>query len=324
MTARPPPTLALCVPACDAARTLPRLLLSARRQTIPFDEVLVYDDASTDDTAAVARSLGATVVRGEANRGCSHGKNRLAAEARSAWLHFCDADDDRYPNLVETARRWMEAPEPPDVVLLNYEDRTPSGELLLVRDFDDAALREDPVRATILLNHVNCGIYRREALLRAGGFDEDPAVLWNEDDAFHLRLAAAGLRFRAEKEVCAVIVQNPGSMSRARPLACLRATFRVLEKAGGDLPPAHGPALALRLWRCAGALGGYGDWDTAVRCVRLASRLGFRAAPEGRLTFRLISRVSPVAALRLREVAIRLLKPHLRRDLRRDALGETA
>jgi glycosyltransferase involved in cell wall biosynthesis len=58
-----PGTLALCIPAFNAAQFLPRLLGSAAAQKIPFDELLVYDDCSTDDTAEVARALGATVVQ---------------------------------------------------------------------------------------------------------------------------------------------------------------------------------------------------------------------------------------------------------------------
>ena len=81
-------TLALCVPAFNAARQLPRLLAAAQGQTVPFDEILVYDDGSADDTGAVAEASGARVIRGDVNRGCAVGKNALAEAARSDWLHF--------------------------------------------------------------------------------------------------------------------------------------------------------------------------------------------------------------------------------------------
>lgn len=58
------PRIAMCVPAYNAAKHLPVLIASAAAQTVPFDEIWVYDDASTDDTAEVARALGARVVRG--------------------------------------------------------------------------------------------------------------------------------------------------------------------------------------------------------------------------------------------------------------------
>src|SRR5436190_15007337 len=86
-------TLALCIPAYNASAFLPRLLKSANAQTVPFDEILVYDDCSTDNTGEVARNLGAHVIRGDHNIGCSAGKNRLLQLTRSDWVHFHDADD---------------------------------------------------------------------------------------------------------------------------------------------------------------------------------------------------------------------------------------
>lgn len=307
------PSLALCVPAFNATPFLPRLFEAVRTQTIPFDEVLLYDDASTDGTGDMARSFGATVVRGDVNRGCSFGKNELAKRAGTDWLHFCDADDVRMPPFAELARGWMDIPSGPDVVMMSYEDRDPSGGLLLTRLFDDESLGRDALRTVLLSQHSNCGIYRKDAFLRAGGFDSDPAVLLNEDDALHVRLALEGLRFRAEKRVSAAIFQQPGSMSRIRQLPCLRAKYFVMAKAAARAPETHYDAIALVLWRCAGSLVGLGDWEYAQKCTDLAARLGVPSAPEGKAYFRLLSRVSPTLALRIRERAIRLFKPHLRK-----------
>ena len=69
----------MLIPAYNAAAYLPRLLESAARQTERFDEIWVYDDCSKDETAEIAESYGARVVRGAVNRGCSHGKNALAS-----------------------------------------------------------------------------------------------------------------------------------------------------------------------------------------------------------------------------------------------------
>src|SRR3954449_761219 len=95
-----PHTLALLIPAYNAAHFLPRLLSSAQAQSVPFDEIWVYDDCSTDDTAAVAESYGAKVVRGAVNIGCSVGKNELAKRTSCNWLHFHDADDELKPGFV--------------------------------------------------------------------------------------------------------------------------------------------------------------------------------------------------------------------------------
>ena len=58
------PTIALLIPAHNAESFLPRLLRSAHAQREPFDEIWVYDDCSTDNTALVAEGFGARVLRG--------------------------------------------------------------------------------------------------------------------------------------------------------------------------------------------------------------------------------------------------------------------
>ena len=58
--------IAVIIPALNAERTLPRVVVDARVQLEP---VLVIDDGSTDATGAVAAAVGATVIRHPVNRG---------------------------------------------------------------------------------------------------------------------------------------------------------------------------------------------------------------------------------------------------------------
>ncbi|HWZ35899.1 MAG TPA: glycosyltransferase family A protein, partial [Mucilaginibacter sp.] len=190
-------TLALCIPAYNAARFLPRLLSSAVNQTIPFDEILVYDDRSSDNTAAVAESYGAMVIRGDVNRGCSFGKNALAGLVKSDWIHFHDADDDLLPDFTTKVHNWLSANQDHyDILVLNfnYVD-VYSGEILGAANHDRKALREDPIRYAINNKIVNFGVYKRPEFLEAGGFNTDEKVLYNEDNALHQRMAKAGLKF---------------------------------------------------------------------------------------------------------------------------------
>ncbi len=54
------------IPALNAERTLPTVLLGVREQ---LQDVVVVDDGSTDRTGDVARELGVTVIRHPVNRG---------------------------------------------------------------------------------------------------------------------------------------------------------------------------------------------------------------------------------------------------------------
>jgi glycosyltransferase involved in cell wall biosynthesis len=59
-------------------------------------EVIVVDDGSTDDMAAVVSRFGdprVRVIRHETPQGVCVARNRGVAEARGAWLAFCDDDD---------------------------------------------------------------------------------------------------------------------------------------------------------------------------------------------------------------------------------------
>lgn len=56
------------VPAYNAARSLPALLVSLKRQIAP-DCIVVVDDGSRDETARIAESAGVTLLRHPLNRG---------------------------------------------------------------------------------------------------------------------------------------------------------------------------------------------------------------------------------------------------------------
>jgi glycosyltransferase involved in cell wall biosynthesis len=308
------PRIALGIPAYNAAAHLPRLLDSIRAQTLPFDEVWLYDDASTDGTGEIARAFGATVVRTEANSGPSLGKNVLAEKTACEWIHFHDADEALFPDFVERAR--MLATNDVDVVLFGTEDRDDrSGALLGRRIWNDRELRHDAVRYCVQHTVTNCGVYRRQAFLDAGGFDTDDATKYNEDQAMHLRLALAGLRFCSSATLGVIVYRRSGSMSSGHPIECARAQYMVLEGVAARTGSRYATEMGARLWRLAGVLGGFKDWEYARRCIELARHVGYRDPSDEHPLIRLLSRVSPFGAIVLRESLIRALKPELRRGM---------
>lgn len=303
--------LALLIPARNAARFLGRLLTSAAAQT--FDEVRVFDDASDDDTADVARSHGATVSRSDTRCGPSAGKNRLAAATSCDWVHFHDADDALEPEFVHRARGWI-ASDVADVVLFATEDRAEeAGESLLVRTWDSAALEADPVGYAIEHTITNCGIYRRRAFLEAGGFVTSGRFAYNEDQAMHLTLALAGLRFRSDPYPGVVIHRRGGSMSSGHPVACARSQVEVLKHAVAQTGRRYADAVGTRAWHLAGVCAGYSDWAYVRECLRIARRVGYHVPARQHWLVRAVGAVAPAAAVLGREAFIRTFKPALRR-----------
>lgn len=309
-------TLALCIPAYNATPFLGRLLESARRQTEPFDEIWVYDDASTDGTAELARQLGAQVVRGEKNAGCSHGKNIVATRCSSTWLHFHDADDALEPHFVETARQWMVRDDAPDVVFFNYRTLEDGTERLLgTREFNGAALRHDAL-AYCLAEQINpfCGLYRREPFLAAGGWDEDIRILQSEDQAGHLRLALAGLRFDADPTYAVINYIRAGSMTTGNLAGAQRSTYHVLAKGAASAPARYHEIIALRLWGIAGLSAAYHDWENADRAAALALQIAPAMPVPGGKIMQLFAHRFPRSTLRIRERLIRIFRSSARKE----------
>jgi glycosyltransferase involved in cell wall biosynthesis len=306
-------TLALLIPAYNAAQFLPRLLDSVAKQTRPFDEVWVYDDCSSDETAEIARSFGAKVVRGAVNCGCTRGKSKLANLTGCEWIHFHDADDELLPQFVERAHRWMERNEHDVVVFGSVEREDGTNRFMSQAVYDSDLLSADPVGYTIENKiSANAGIYRRSAFLAAGGFDTDPDVLYNEDVAMHCSLARARLRFAADPEIMMINWRRQDSMSMASPARCFRAHFHVMRKAmEHDRDGVYRYKIADRLWDNAASAASVLDWETADACGRLAFRLGGRPRQQSRL-FRTMCFLGPRISLRVREWLIRLLKPQYR------------
>lgn len=306
--------LALCIPARNAERHLPRLLESVRDQTRPFDEVLLFDDASGDRTSDLARSCGVEIIRSEVNVGPSIGKNRLAERSSADWVHFHDADDWLAPDFVARARAWIERDEA-DVVLFATEDRDESDDRRLgSRTWDDRSLRSDPVRYCILNTVTNCGLYRRSTFVASGGFVTSPGSKYNEDQAMHLNLALNGLRFRADDYAGVLISQRRGSMSSGNRVECARSHYEVMASVVARTGDRYRQEIGERLWHIAGVLGGYKDWRYARKSVELACELGCRDPDTADPLFRLIARVTPFGAVVIREACIRIFKPALRRD----------
>ena len=101
MTA-PRPTVSVVVPCYNGARFLRETLASALAQPHAVLEIIVVDDGSTDDSAAIAESFGPPVrVIRQANQGESVARNRGIDEAKGDWIAFLDADDVWVPEKTE-------------------------------------------------------------------------------------------------------------------------------------------------------------------------------------------------------------------------------
>lgn len=103
--------ISVIIPAYNIALWLGRCLDSVLAQTLADLEVIVVNDGSNDDTAAIADSYAqkdsrVRVIHKE-NGGVTSARLRGLAEAKGEWIGFVDGDDyiepDMYARLLENA-----------------------------------------------------------------------------------------------------------------------------------------------------------------------------------------------------------------------------
>ena len=107
------PALISCiVPAFNAGRYLADLLQSIVDQSYRPIEIVVVDDGSTDDTAAVARRFPEVRVVSQENGGPAAARNRGVSESAGPFIAFQDADDIWDPGkLLRQFVRFEQRPE---------------------------------------------------------------------------------------------------------------------------------------------------------------------------------------------------------------------
>ena len=98
-------TLTVVIPAYNAAPTIGQVLEALAAQNPAPDEVIVVDDGSTDDTAAVAAALGARVVSTDHKGFAGGARNRGWSEATGDTVVFLDADAVPDPDWGAAMRR---------------------------------------------------------------------------------------------------------------------------------------------------------------------------------------------------------------------------
>ena len=100
-------TISVVIPCFNSAATIERALRSVEHQTIKPHEVLVVDDASSDNTVSIieqfARNslLNIRVIKQSVNGGPSVARNTAWNVATSEFIAFLDADDQWHPQKLE-------------------------------------------------------------------------------------------------------------------------------------------------------------------------------------------------------------------------------
>jgi glycosyltransferase involved in cell wall biosynthesis len=195
--------ISVVIAAYQSAPYLEATLASVRAQRLAPREIIVVDDGSTDETAAIGRRCGVHVIQ-QANSGPSAARNTGILAATCAWIAFLDSDDLWEPDALERLAAAAQAGGDIDLVFSDsvtfHGDRTLPG-----TDLERSPAYQGVIRSivapgivlcdqTSLIYHFRRSMFiltstvlaRRSALIESGLFD--PRLRVAEDWDLFLRL----------------------------------------------------------------------------------------------------------------------------------------
>jgi glycosyltransferase involved in cell wall biosynthesis len=247
----PAPSFSVVVAAYQAAETVGEAVASALEQTLAPLEVIVCDDASTDDIEdALAPFAGrVTLIRRERNGGPSAARNEAVRAAKGEFVVVLDADDVFMPRRLEALAALASAR--PDLDILTTDELLEVDGRTLRRVYDGSWPFEvgDQRLAILQYNFIQHAAVRRTLWLEAGGHDE--SINWTEDWELWIRLILAGSRAGLVTEPLARYRLNPASLS-AGQAQMRRGEVMTLERtaaANHELSPEERLALSRALER---------------------------------------------------------------------------
>jgi GT2 family glycosyltransferase len=203
------PSLSVVVPVRNGGRDFERCLQRLRGSSLTDYELIVVDDASTDQSAATAGKAGATVLRLPAPRGPAAARNLGAQAASSQLIFFLDADVAVHRETLARALARFERDPSLCALFGSYDDRPAAPGLvsqyrnLLHHFVHQQGTFQNEIRPAHTF-WTGCGAIRRGVFLEYGGFDPRlyprPAI---EDIELGYRLTRTGHKIVLARDVLA-------------------------------------------------------------------------------------------------------------------------
>ena len=208
----PAPEVSVVMANYNGGRYLEAAINSVQNQTFKSWELILVDDASQDDSVAVATRLSQSderisVLQQSDNRGPAAARNRAFDIAGGQWLAVFDSDDIMLPQRLETLRDRARTDRASIVAdnLLVFSDNIQAGRPFLTGDLSITShwiSLADFINSNRLYSRTPDLGYLKPfisaAMLRSSGVSYDERLHIGEDYDFMARLLAHGSKLRLE------------------------------------------------------------------------------------------------------------------------------
>jgi len=187
MTSLDQPLTSVVIPCYNAARFLPDAIDSVLRQTHTPIEIVVVNDGSTDDTAAVAQKYESVRYVEQRNQGAAIARNTGLRECRGEYVVFLDADDRLLPHALATGIEWLRRHEDWAFVTGHVQVIRQDGTVFVPSQSHRGG---NPYIALLRSNYIwtpGAVMYRRSVFDAVGGYD--PAAGGSADYDLNIRIA---------------------------------------------------------------------------------------------------------------------------------------
>lgn len=291
---RPNSTVSVVIAAYNSGRWLGETLDRVLAQTYPAAEVIVVDDGSSDDTAAVIRSYGQRVrALHLAHSGQPASRNAGVRTAIGEFIAFCDADDIWNPRKLESQiglamnrnlawvicdAGWMR------------QDGTPAQIKM------PPLCEGDVLKPLFMGNFIKSAtpLVRKEVFAQVGEFNEAATARIGEDWDMWLRIAARYPLGVVYENLATIRLHDDSMLASSTSNERVHGLAGVIERAAIREPARLGPlrkAALAAIWHQAGVSSyrarqleegdGYfrkelqlRPWQVEARMYRLLCRLG--------------------------------------------------
>ena len=222
--------VSVVVPAYNAGTSLERAVHSALDQDLADIEVLVINDGSSDNTAALAATLAAQdprvrVLGDGRNYGVSVARNTGFAAARGDWIAVLDGDDayvtDRLERLLDAAERHGADMVADDLTFWDWHAGQVTGRAIGPAGGRDETIDTECFLANCITGRSPFDYGQLKAIIRRDfvehhGLTYIPGMRHGEDFMFYVQALLAGARFVRIDYPGYLYTQRVGSVSRTR------------------------------------------------------------------------------------------------------------